>query len=80
MREPSASYICSFDAKSSALSNYWGLILDESSTKSGGWLGPTPKAAEGLYRVREPRASYTCDFNTKNSRLSNYRPLILDES
>ena len=42
MREPRASYICNFDTNSSALSNYMGLILDESLIKSGGWLGSTP--------------------------------------
>ena len=44
MREPRASYICNFDAKNSALSNYRGRVLDEISIKSGGWLGPTPNA------------------------------------
>ena len=43
MREPRASYICNFDAKSSSLSNCRGLILDESLIKSIGYLGPTPK-------------------------------------
>ena len=42
MSEPRASYICDFDAKSSALSNRRGLILNENLIKSGGWLGPTP--------------------------------------
>ena len=45
MREPIVSYICNFDTKSIALSNYKGLILDESLIKSGGWLGPTLKAS-----------------------------------
>jgi len=40
MREPRASYICNFDAKSSSLSNCRGLILDESLIKSIGYLGP----------------------------------------
>jgi len=43
MREPRASYICNFDAKSSSVSNCSGLILDESIIKSIGCLGPTPK-------------------------------------
>jgi hypothetical protein len=30
MGEPIVSYICNFDAKSSALSNYKGLIVNES--------------------------------------------------
>ena len=51
MREPRASYICYFEAKSSALSNYRGLILDENSIKSGGWLGPTPNAYPNAYYV-----------------------------
>ena len=44
MREPRASYICNFDTNSSALSNYMGLILDESGMRSGGWLGSTPNS------------------------------------
>ena len=51
MREARASYVCNFDAKSSSLSNFRCLIVDESLMKSIGWLGPSLKACFGSNRV-----------------------------
>jgi hypothetical protein len=39
--------MCNFDAKSSSLSNFRCVIVDESSMKSIGWLGPTPRVLCG---------------------------------
>ena len=62
MREPRASYICNFDAKNSALSNYRRRILDEISIKSGGWLGPTPNGFR--YQKKQETESGPPEYST----------------
>jgi hypothetical protein len=44
MREPRASCISNFDAKSSDSSNYRGEVVNATSIKSGIWLAQTPNS------------------------------------